>query len=179
MKLLRLAAGVTVFVVSLHTSALSALYKIDNPADRIKNPAENIYNPASEIKNPAANIYNPASRMNDPNPLSPPTQAVPQTPATEALTVASPVEKRKEKPARKPRQAIPHKSYHFKTVKAYLVAAKKAFNRDDYREFLSITEDALRRIRAGTLQASAEIQQRLTRYETFGYGLLDTADAND
>lgn len=160
-------------VLSLHTAALSALYKIDNPADKIKNPAEKIHNPATEINNPASNIYNPASRMNDPNPLSPPTQSVPQTSVTEGFAVVPYVDKRKEKPLLKPRQALPHKSYHFKTVNAYMVAAKKAFNRDDYKEFLSISEDALRRIRAGTLQASAEMKQKLTNYERFGYGLLE------
>jgi hypothetical protein len=111
--------------------------------------------------------------MNDPNPLSPATQSVPLPAVTEGVVELAPAEKTKEIPAPKLRQAIPHKSYHFKTVKAYLVAAKKAFNRDDYREFISITEDALRRIRAGSLQASAEIQQKLSRYETFGYGLLE------
>jgi hypothetical protein len=173
MKPLRVAAGIVAVVLSIYSTALTAMYKIDNPADRIKNPAEKIHNPATEIKNPASNIYNPASRMNEPNPLSPPTQPVPQPTVTEEVTATPPVEKIKEKSSLKPKQAIPHKNYHFKTVKAYVVAAKKAFNRDDYREFLSITGDALRRIRAGTLQASAEIQQKLTRYETFGYGLLE------
>ncbi|HIJ96208.1 MAG TPA: hypothetical protein HPP94_10840 [Desulfuromonadales bacterium] len=160
-------------LLSLNMAAFSAMYKIDNPADSIKNPAEKIHNPASEIKNPAANIYNPASRMNDPNPLSPPTQSVSQPTVTEVVVELPPAVKTKEKPAPTLRQAIPHKSYHFKTAKAYLVAAKKAFSRDDYREFISITQDALRRIRAGSLQASAEIQQKLSRYETFGYGLLE------
>jgi hypothetical protein len=52
-------------------------------------------------------------------------------------------------------------------------AAKKAFSRDDYVGFLSITDDALRRIRAGTLTASKIIEKKLVLYMKFGYGLLD------
>jgi hypothetical protein len=40
-------------------------------------------------------------------------------------------------------------------------------------EFLSITEDALRRISAGTLKASKKTERKLVRYKVFGYGLLE------
>jgi hypothetical protein len=143
---------------------MSAVYTIDNPADRIHNPADKIYNPATNINNPASNIYNPASRMGNPNPLSPPTQPVPTTP---------PAEQVKEQLQTQPRFAIPHKHYHFKTVKAYIDEAKKAFNQDNYLRFISITEDALRRISAGTLKASEKTKQKLEKYKAFGYGLLE------
>lgn len=100
--------------------------------------------------------------MDNPNPLSPPTQPVP-------------AEKLKEQLKTQPRLAIPRKSYHFKTVRAYIYEAKKAFNQDDYMKFLSISEDALRRINAGTLKASEKAKQKLEKYKLFGYGLL----AND
>lgn len=51
--------------------------------------------------------------------------------------------------------------------------AKKAFAQDDYLDFLSITEDALRRINAGTLKASKKAKQKLDKYKVFGYGLLE------
>jgi predicted DNA-binding protein len=159
-----LAIGIAAIVFTLHTPAMSAIYTIDNPADKIKNPANKIYNPASKINNPASNIYNPASRMDNPNPLSPPTQPVPATP---------PVEQVKEQLKTQPRLMVPHKSYHFKTVKAYINEAKKAFIKDNYFEFLSITEDALRRINAGKLKASEKEKQKLEKYKHFGYGLLE------
>lgn len=161
----RLATGIAVIMFGFYTSALSAIYKIDNPADRIVNPANKIYNPATDIKNPASNIYNPASRMDNPDPLSPPTQAVPAP--------QQPAEQLKEQPKSQPRIAIPHKNYHFKTVKAYINEAKKAFNQDNYLKFLAITEDALRRISAGTLKASEKAKQKLEKYKEFGYGLLE------
>jgi len=124
-----------------------------------------------EIDNPASNIYNPATRMNNPNPLAPPTQPVPQPTVTEVTTGAKPARQIKEQP--RPKSAVPLKSYNFKTVRAYMNAAKKAFVRDDYPEFLSITEDALRRISAGTLKASKKTERKLAKYKVFGYGLLD------
>jgi len=124
-----------------------------------------------EINNPASNIYNPATRMNNPNPLSPPTQPVPQPPATEAATATKPATQIREQA--RPRSAIPQKSYNFKTAAAYINAAKKAFVRDDYPEFLSITEDALRRISAGTLKASKKTERKLAKYKVLGYGLLE------
>src|SRR6266498_2106123 len=135
MRLRRLATGISV-VLCLNASAMAAMYKIDNPA---------------------SNIYNPATRMNNPNPLSPPTQPVPQPTVTEVTTSTKPVKRIKEQPRSK--SAIPQKSYHFKTVTAYINAANKAFVQDDYMEFLSITEDALRRIRAGTLKASKKTER--------------------
>jgi hypothetical protein len=159
------AAGIATLVLCLYTPALPAMYTIENPADKIKNPADKIYNPATDIKNPASTIYNPASRMDNPNPLSPPNQPVPATVPADQIKGQVPT---------KPRRAIPHKSYHFKTVEAYIRAAKKAFSKDDYLEFLSVTEDALRRIRAGTLEASEQAKQKLKKYKIFGYGLLET-----
>jgi hypothetical protein len=164
MTVRRLATGIAALVLSLHTPVLSAMYTIDNPADKINNPADKVYNPATGIKNPGSTIYNPAARMNNPNPLSPPTQPVPSTLSADQM---------KEQVQTKPKRAIPHKNYHFKTVKAYINAAKKAFSQDDYLKFLSVTEDALRRIHAGTLKASEKAKQKLEKYKAFGYGLLE------
>jgi hypothetical protein len=174
MTLGRAAAGIAA-VLCLHASAGAEMFKIDNPAGKIDNPAGRIFNPATQINNPASNIYNPATRMNDPAPLSPPTQPVPQTVApistTEAATAVRPAKLVREQP--QPRPAIPAKSYYFKTARAYITAAKKAFVRDDYPEFLSITEDALRRIDAGTLKASRKTRQKLNSYRGCGYVLLE------
>lgn len=164
MTVRRLATGIASLVLTLHTPALSAMYTIENPAGKINNPADKIYNPATHINNPAANIYNPAARMDNPNPLSPPTQPAP---------AAKPADQIKNQVQTKPRLAIPHKSYHFRTVKAYINAAKIAFNQDDFLKFLSVTEDALRRINAGTLKASEKAKQQLEKYKVFGYGLLE------
>jgi len=164
MTVRRLATGIAALVLALHTPALTAMYTIENPANKIKNPAEKIYNPATDIKNPASTIYNPAARMDNPNPLSPPVQPVP---------AKKPADRIKEQVQAKPRIAIPHKSYHFKSVNAYINAAKKAFSQDDYLKFLSITEDALRRIHAGNLTASDKAKKQLEKYKIFGYGLLE------
>lgn len=158
-------------VICLNAPATAAMYTINNPAEKITNPADKMYNPATQVKNPAANIYNPATRMNNPDPLSPPTQAEPQPAVTEATISKRPAKKIKELPANKAN--IPAKNYNFKTEREYVIAAKKAFVKDDYTEFISITEDALRRIRAGTLKASRKTKQQLTRYKVFGYGLLE------
>ncbi|NVN90055.1 MAG: hypothetical protein HXX11_05565 [Desulfuromonadales bacterium] len=131
------------------------------------------------ISNPASNIYNPASRMDNPDPLSPPTQPVPQQKTTEVEPVAQPIPpvppaqeiKEQPQPLAKPR--IPQKRYSFKTVQEYLNAAKKSFAREDYGEFLFITEDALRRINAGTLKASRKTKQKLVTYKKIGSGLLN------
>ena len=171
MSLRRLAAGILI-VLCLHVPATAAVYTINNPADKISNPADKMYNPATQGNNPASNIYNPATRMDKPNPLSPPTQPVPQPTVTEATTIVKPAKQTKKTPQAQPRPTIPQKSYYFKTAGEYINAAKKAFTQDDYVEFLSITEDALRRISAGTLKASKETRQKLTKYKVFGYGLL-------
>jgi hypothetical protein len=149
MYLRRLATGIAV-ILCLNAPARAAMYKIDNPA---------------------SNIYNPAARMNNPNPLSPPTQPVPQPKVTEVTTPTKPAKQIKKQPQIK--SAIPQKRYYFKTVRAYINAAKRAFARDDYIEFISITEDALRRISAGTLKASKKTKQKLAKYKVFGYGLLE------
>jgi len=108
--------------------------------------------------------------MNNPNPLSTPTQSVPQ-PTTEVTTTTKPVEQSKEQP--KPKPAIHKKRHYSKTVREYINAAKKAFAKDDYKKFVSITEDALKRISDGTLKASKKEKQTLVKYKTFGYGLLE------
>lgn len=148
MLLKRLATGIAV-ILCLNAPARGAMYEIDNPA---------------------SNIYNPATRMNNPNPLSPPTQPVPKPTVTEVTTTTKPAKQSKEQP--RPNSVIPQKSYYFKTVTAYINAAKKAFARDDYMGFLSITEDALRRISAGTLKASKKTERKLAKYKVFGYELL-------
>jgi len=164
MTLIRSLTGIAAILFGLYSSALSAIYSIDNPADKIDNPANKIYNPATDIKNPASTIYNPASRIDHSNPLSPPTLPIP---------VPQPVEQVKEQLKIQPRRAIPHKNYHFKTVRVYISEAKRAFNQDDYVKFLSITEDALRRINSGALKASEKAKQKLEKYKVFGYGLLE------
>lgn len=164
MTVKRLATVVAALVLALHKPALSAMYTIKNPADKINNPAEKIYNPATDIKDPAATIYNPAARMDNPNPLSPPASPVP---------VAKSADQINKQVQTKPKRSIPHKNYHFKTVKGYINAAKNAFIQDDYLKFLSITEDALRRIQAGTMKTSEKAKQKLEKYRVFGYGLLE------
>lgn len=156
-----LAGVVFAMVICLQSPAMPANFKIDNPA---------------------SNIYNPASNMDNPSPISPPTQAVPKPEAVKVITEAVPAEQLKEQtrpqpqPQAPPKPAIPNKNYNFKTVAAYVNAAKKAFIQDDYREFIAITENALVRIGAGTLKASRKTRQKLTNYRTFGYGLLQQAE---
>lgn len=148
----RLATVTAALLICLQTPAMSANFAIDNPA---------------------SNIYNPAAHMDNPSPISPASQAIPAPPAiTKEIAAPLPVEKIKVQPQPQPKPTIPNKNYHFKTVNAYIVAAKKAFNRDNHMEFVSITEDALRRINAGTLRASKISKQKLLHYKTFGYGLL-------
>jgi hypothetical protein len=149
------------------TAARAAMYVIENPASKISNPADKMYNPANQTSNPAATIDNPGSRMDNPNPASPPNP--PPAPAARVATqAAAPTP---EKQRQRPR--VTQKKYAFKTAGAYLQAAKKAFAKDDYPEFISLTEDALRRINAGTLNASEKTRLKLQKYRTFGYGLLD------
>jgi hypothetical protein len=153
MLLRRLVAGIAV-LLCLNEPARGAMYTIDNPA---------------------SNIYNPATRMNNPNPLSPPIQPVPQPPVKDVTTTKTaeprPAKQIKEQP--KPKPIFHKKRYYSKTVRAYITAAKKAFDKDDYKEFVSITEEALKRINAGTLKASKTEKQRLVKYKIFGYGLLE------
>lgn len=168
MSLKRCLAGcAALFLLCLPAAA--DMYSIQNPAGKINNPADKMYNPATQVNNPAANIYNPASRMLGPDPLSPPTQPL----VTEAAPTARPEKRGKDQQRLKP--VIPRKSYYYKTVGKYISSAKKAFTRDDYTEFLAITEDALRRIHAGTLKASTKTRQKLVNYRKFGYGLLEAA----
>lgn len=154
-------AGIAL-LLCLHTPSIAAMDAIKNPADRIRNPADRMYNPATDVKNPADTMYNPATQIDNPNPLTPPVQ--PPPPPT---VIAKPAELSPLKPV------IPQKSYYLKTVRAYLNAAKKAFVLDDYIEFISVTEDALRRIDAGTLKASKKSKQKLVKFKTFGYSLLE------
>jgi hypothetical protein len=165
--------GAVVVVFGLYVPVMSANYVIDNPADKIKNPAGTMYNPATHINNPAANIYNPADRMDNPSPLSPVTPAIPKPPVPNSMPAAVPAEQIGKKPLSQATVAVPIKQYQFKTVAAYFTAAKKAFGRDDYGEFVAITDDALRRIRAGTLNASSRSKQKLLKYKAFGQGMLE------
>ena len=147
-----LATVTAALLFSLQTPAISANFKIDNPA---------------------SNIYNPAAHMDNASPISPPTQPILPPPViTKSITAPLPAEQIKKQSLSKPERTIPVKNYTFKTVGEYLNAAKKAFIKDNYLEFLSITEDALRRIRSGTLRASDKAKQRLGKYKEFGYGLL-------
>ena len=152
MSLPRSATGITALLLSLHSPVMSATFTIDNPA---------------------ANIYNPAANMDNPSPLSPPTKPIPPPTVTKEITPAIPPEQIKKPPQVQPKPVVPNKNYNYKSVGVYLTAAKNAFNRDDYVGFVAITEDALRRISAGTLRASKKTKQTLVKYKKFGYGLLE------
>ena len=158
-----------VLCLNASAPATAAMYVIDNPAGKISNPAGNMNSPASQNNNPAANIYNPGARMDNRNPLSPPTKAPEPTASAASAPAAAP------QPAQRQRYPpeIPQKKYYYKTAGAYIRAAKKSFVKDDYVEFLSITEDALRRINAGTLKASANTRHKLNQYKVFGHGMLE------
>jgi hypothetical protein len=167
----REVAVICAAVLCLILPASAAMYTIENPAAKIINPADTMYNPATQIKNPASTIYNPAARMNNPDPLSPPTPVVAPPVAAEPKTVPRPAKRIVVQPQLRPE--IPPKNYNFKSVTAYIQVAKKAFVSDNYAEFISITEDALRRIESGTLKSSKKTRQRLEKYRNFGYALLD------
>jgi hypothetical protein len=158
------AVGFAIFLC-LYAPATAEMYTIKNPAEKINNPAGTMYNPATQVNNPAARIDNPS-------PLSTPTRPVPPTKATVVTPEPDTAKLIKEKPQLQPRPAIPEKWYNLKTAGAYIALANKAFVRDDYREFLAITEDALRRISAGTLKASNKMKQKLLKYGIIGYELL-------
>jgi hypothetical protein len=168
--MIRIAAGmVVVLCLNAPAPATAAMYVIENPAEKIHNPADKMYDPATQTNNPASNIYHPVSRMDNPKALSPPKPAAVTLPrATEAAALPA----KQSKDQRQPRPAVPQKRYHFNSVDSYLISAKKSFSKDDYVEFISLTEDALRRISAGTLKSSGKSRQRLINYKTFGYGLL-------
>jgi hypothetical protein len=172
MTVRRATIGAVAGVFGLLVPVMAANFVIDNPADTIKNPAATMYNPATHIKNPAATIYNPADRMDNPSPLSPVNPAIAKPPVTNTIPAAVPAEQMGNRPLSRATAAVPVKKYQYKTVAAYIAAAKKAFVRDDYREFVAITDDALRRIRAGTLKASNSSKQKLLKYKTFGQSLL-------
>ncbi len=143
------------------SSAVAANYTISNPADKIVNPAGRISNPAEKMYNPASNIANPAEQLANPNPVIPVQTKIP-LPVGQAKLAA-------EKPAL---PVVPAKYYTFKKVKEYLEAAKKAFGKDDYTEFTTLSEDALRRINSGGLKASRKTIKKLEKFRTFGYALL-------
>jgi hypothetical protein len=168
----KITSGMAVLLTCMHTSAMAAMYVIDNPAENIKNPAATMNNPANQIKNPANNIYNPADRMDNPNPLSPVTPPLPKQSETQSTAAAEPAEPIGIKPPPQAPLTVPRKEYRFKTVSVYIAAAKKAFSSDNYSEFLAITDDALRRIAAGTLNASIKTKQKLLKYQKFGKNLL-------
>jgi len=156
----RAAAGIVV-ALCLNAPALAEMFKIENPA---------------------SNIYNPADRMDNPNPLSPATQPVPPPPPKETTitappaataTVPPPPEQVKDRPVPYRERAVPHKRSSFTTAKAYLTAADKAYNRRDYRRFLSLSEEALNRIRTGTLTATQKTKQKLLKNRALGRALLE------
>ena len=148
----RLATGIVV-VLCLNAPTMAEMFKIDNPASIIENPA---------------------ARMNNPNPLAPLAKPVSEPTGTEATTLTNHPKQIQDQT--QPKTTIPHKSYHFKTVRAYINSANKAFNQDNYLEFTTITEDALRRINAGTLKASKKTKQKLEQYRALGYGHLKQND---
>ena len=153
MPMRRVGAGIVV-ALCLKASAMAEMFKIENPA---------------------SNIYNPADRMNDPNPLSPPSQPAPQPTAPKDATTTPPPPPEQVREQRAPHQerAVPDKRSSFTTAKAYLAAADKAYNKGDYRRFLSMSEEALSRIRAGTLTASKKAKQKLARNRDLGRKLLE------
>jgi hypothetical protein len=143
-----------------------------------------LYAPATaemfKIENPASNIYNPASRMDNPNPLSPPTQSVPKPATTETTHFSAPQtpeeqvkEQQHPQIQQKPNHSVTHKSYHFKTGREYLGAVKMSFKRKDYKKAIFIIEEALGRIKSGTLKASRKTKQKLIEYRASGYTFLD------
>ena len=151
MPMRRVGAGIVV-VLCLNVSAMAEIFKIENPA---------------------SNMYNPADRMSDPNPLSPPAQPVlrPTAPKEVVTTTAPPPEQVREQHATY-QGAVPRKRSSFTTAKFYLAAADNAYNKGDYGRFLSMSEEALSRIRAGTLTASKKAKQKLARNRTLGRKLL-------
>jgi hypothetical protein len=149
MPMRRVGAGIVV-ALCLNTSAMAEMFKIENPA---------------------SNIYNPAERMNDPNPLSPPNQPVPQP--TAPIDTTPPQEQVKEQRVPHQERAVPHNSSSFTTAKAYLTAANTAYNKGDYRRFLTMSEEALSRIRTGTLTATKKAKQKLLRNRDLGRKLLE------
>lgn len=163
-----------VLCLNAAAAARAAMYVIENPAAKISNPADKMYNPATQTNNPASNIYNPGTRMDNPSPVSPVAPPVPSPTARAAEPAAGAATSGNQAGGQKRfKPAIPQKKYYFTTVGEYVAAAKKSFAKDDYVEFLSVTEDALRRISAGTLKASAGTKHKLHNYKVFGYGLLE------
>jgi hypothetical protein len=160
------------FLMCLAASAPggAAMYVIENPAGKISNPADRMYNPATQPSNPASNIYNPGTRLDERSPLSPPTP--PEQKATATAAPEAPVVANKGQTGRRGQTQIPRKKYYLQSAGAYVRAAKKAFTEDNFVEFVAITEDALARINAGTLKASAQLRHKLNQYKTFGYGML-------
>ena len=167
---LKIAAAGIAALLWMSAPVTAAMNPIQNPAGQIHNPEDSMDNPAAHINNPASNIYNSSTRMDNPNPLSAP---VPQSAVTTVVPAPNPVLQSPPHPQPPPKPVISRKSYYFKTVGTYITAAKKAFSRDDYREFLAVTEDALRRINAGTLKASKSTKHKLIKFKNFGYGLLE------
>ena len=154
-------------LISLTGMAVAANYNINNPADKINNPAskianpaDKIYNPSSNINNPASTVTNPAAQLTNPSPLS-----VAQPAVKQAEQVTPGVDRRLL-------PVVEKKYYTFKKVKEYINAAKKAFVKDDYPEFIAIAEDALQRINSGSLRASVKTKNKLNKYREFGYSLM-------
>ncbi|MBK5276720.1 MAG: hypothetical protein JJE30_16950 [Desulfuromonadales bacterium] len=172
MPLIRIVAGIAV-LFCMYSPAHAAMYVLQNPAAKISNPADKMYNPATKVDNPVSGIYTPSAGMNNPKPVSSPPQRESQPSKTEVKAAAVPEIQIKKQPLLKPKPVIPQKNYTYKTTGAYITAAKKSFAQDDYVEFLSIIEDALRRINAGTLKASVKTKQKLVKFKATGYKLLN------
>jgi len=125
------------------------------------------------IQNPAANIYNPASRMDNPNPLTPPSPVTPPEPPAKSVTIVpEPPVQLQPKAQPTPKPVVTPKTYNLTTDKAYIIAANKAYANNDNLEFLAITEEALRRINAGTLKATKKSRQTLEKYKQLGNRIL-------
>jgi hypothetical protein len=140
-----------VVILGLHQSASAEIFKIENPA---------------------SNIYNPATRMNSPNPLSPPTPPVAQPKVPSETVETTPTDQYKDTKLPEQKITTPDKSYRLKTARAYIKAANRAFKKNNYSEFHSITMDALRRIKDGTLKASSKSKETLLRFKDAGNKLL-------
>lgn len=140
----------------LNGPATAAMFVIENPAGQISNPAATMDNPAPHPANPATNVYHPVAATDN--------RKVPTLPAaTEPAPPAQPVKAQPE---------LKQKKYHLKSVKAYIAAAKRSFVMDDYAEFIAVTEEALRRIDAGTLKVTKQSEDILVKYRVIGYVLL-------
>lgn len=171
MSMIKIAAGIAA-IFWLSTPATAAMYRIENPADTIKNPADKMYNPATTKNNPSANIQNPASGMDDPDALAPPGK--PGTAPRVAKVSGTASKQSKDQPGPHT-TVVPRKNHHFKNVSTYLKTAERSFALEDHLGLISISEDALRRIAAGTLKASKKTKKTFLMYQAYGYAALESS----